>query len=316
MAVADRPRLGRGLKAILSVPVQVDAAAAPAPTAPQEAAAQPGDRLALIPIDKIDPNPHQPRAAIDPVALESLVASVKQSGVIQAVLVRPAAHGRYQLIAGHRRTEAARKAGLAAVPAVIRQESTDESQALEALIENIQREDLNPVERAKAYRTVIHDFKLTHAAAAQRLGEDRVTISNFLRILDLPEGVQMLVGRGLLSAGHAKVLAGLNDAARQEALANQAVKDGLSVRKLEELIAAPVAAPSSEATETAVAGHTRTLMAKSAHVVELEQDLSRKLGTKVRIFPAKKKNTGKLVIQYFSLDEFDRIVERLDDAKK
>jgi len=315
MAVADRPRLGRGLKAILSVPVQVDAAATPAPAAPQEAAAQPGDRLALIPIDKIDPNPHQPRAAIDPVALESLVASVKQSGVIQAVLVRPAAHGRYQLIAGHRRTEAAKRAGLAAVPAVIRQESTDESQALEALIENIQREDLNPVERAKAYRTVIHDFKLTHAAAAQRLGEDRVTISNFLRILDLPEGVQMLVGRNLLSAGHAKVLAGLNDAARQEALANQAVKDGLSVRKLEELIAAtpPPAAPSAE---TAVAGHTRTLMAKSAHVVELEQDLSRKLGTKVRIFPAKKKNTGKLIIQYFSLDEFDRIVERLDDAKK
>jgi ParB family chromosome partitioning protein len=183
-------------------------------------------------------------------------------------------------------------------------------QAEWALIENIQREDLNPIERAKAYRNYVDMFNFTHAQAAERLGEDRATISNFLRLLDLNAGVQDLVARGLLSAGHAKVLAGVTEAARQDALANRAVAEGLSVRKLEELVSAPPAELTGKEQETAVAAHTRTLTAKSPHVVELEQELSRKLGTRLRIFPSKKKNTGKIVIQYYSLDEFDRIVEK------
>ena len=221
--------------------------------------------------------------------------------------------GRYQLVAGHRRTQAAKLAGLTHVPALLRHDSTEAQQAEWALIENIQRQDLNPIERAKAYRSYIDTFKLTHYQAADRLGEDRATISNFLRMLDLNAGIQDLIARGLLSAGHAKVLAGISDKSRQDALANRAVAEGLSVRKLEE---AAAVSPGDLSGRTTVprrfSGHTRTLTAKSPHVVELEQELSRKLGTRLRIFPSKKKNTGKIVIQYFSLDEFDRIVEKFN----
>ena len=304
MNVKDRPRLGRGLKSLISHPVGVisppDNPPPPAPTH--------GDRFAEIDLALIDPNPHQPRAAIDPQTLKELAASIKSSGILQPVILKPV-DGRFQLVAGHRRTEAARLAGLATVPALLRHDSTEAQQAEWALIENIQRQDLNPIERAKAYRSYVDTFHLTHSQAAERLGEDRVTISNFLRLLDLNAGVQDLVARGLLSAGHAKVLAGITDAPRQDALANRAVAEGLSVRKLEEIIASPPADVTGQETSTVVSAHTRTLTAKSPHVIELEQELSRKLGTKLRIFPSKKKNTGKIVIQYFSLDEFDRIVD-------
>jgi ParB family chromosome partitioning protein len=312
MSVANRPRLGRGLKAIISQPVTIPSSTShsdPPSPAPQ------GERLAEIDLALIDPNPHQPRAAIDPVALKELAASIKHSGILQPIILRPApggeGGGRYQLVAGHRRTEAARLAGLKRIPALIRTDSTDEQQAEWALIENIQRQDLNPIERARAYRSYVDTFHLTHTHAADRLGEDRATISNFLRLLDLNPGVQDLVARGLLSAGHAKVLAGITDPVRQDALANRTVADGLSVRKLEEALAAPPAVIDAEESHTPVSAHQRTLTAKSPHVVELEQDLSRKLGTKLRIFPSKRKNTGKIVIQYYSLDEFDRIVEKI-----
>jgi len=305
MNVKDRPRLGRGLKSLISHPIGVSS---PPATLPPPVPTH-GDRFAEIDLALIDPNPHQPRSAIDPQTLKELAASIKSSGILQPVILKPV-DGRFQLVAGHRRTEAARLAGLAKVPALLRHDSTAAQQAEWALIENIQRQDLNPIERAKAYRSYVDTFQLTHAQAAERLGEDRVTISNFLRLLDLNAGVQDLVARGLLSAGHAKVLAGITDAPRQDALANRAVAEGLSVRKLEELIANPPADVSGQETTTAVSAHTRTLTAKSPHVIELEQELSRKLGTKLRIFPSKKKNTGKIVIQYYSLDEFDRIVEK------
>jgi ParB family chromosome partitioning protein len=305
MNVKDRPRLGRGLKSLISHPVGVNAS----PEVSSSAGVTGGDRFAEIDVALIDPNPHQPRAAIDPLTLKDLAASIKSSGILQPVILKPV-DGRFQLVAGHRRTEAARLAGLTRIPALLRHGSTEAQQAEWALIENIQRQDLNPIERAKAYRSYIDTFQLTHMQAAERLGEDRVTISNFLRLLDLNAGVQDLVGRGLLSAGHAKVLAGVTDAARQDTLANRAVAEGLSVRKLEEIVTTPPAEVGGQEKSTVVSAHTRTLTAKSPHVVELEQELSRKLGTKLRIFPSKRKNTGKIVIQYFSLDEFDRIVEK------
>src|SRR5262249_37177100 len=157
----------------------------------------------------------------------------------QPVILRANGEGRYQLIAGHRRTQAAKIAGLAKVPAIVRHDSTDERQAEWALVENIQRDDLNAIDRAKGYRAYIEKFQLTHAQAAQRLGEDRATISNFLRLLDLNAGVQDLVSRGILSAGHAKVLAGVTDPAKQDSLANRTVAEGISVRKLEEWVNAP-----------------------------------------------------------------------------
>lgn len=319
MAIKDRPRLGRGLKSLIAHPVTVEqgvpvtSGALPAAHGPP--APLPGERLLSVDVSLVDPNPHQPRSAMDPVALRELAASIKASGLLQPIILRPAEGGRYQLVAGHRRTEAAKLAGIQTLQAIIRDDSTDERQAEWALVENIQRQDLNAIERAKAYRRYVDTFLLTHAQAAERLGEDRTTISNFLRLLDLNPGVQDLVSRGILSAGHAKVLAGVTDPAMQDALANRAVTEGLSVRKLEEAVNAPPPATGvnpGEPETTEVAGHTRTLAAKSPHVIELEQDLSRKLGTKLRIFPSKKKNTGKIMIQYFSLDEFDRIVERFN----
>lgn len=295
-----KSRLGRGLQSLISTPP------AAAPTAEP---AKPTEGLAQIPVELIDPNPMQPRGAMDPVALEELTLSVKTSGIIQPVLALSLPNGRYQLIAGHRRTEAAKKAGLATVPAIIRTEMSADAQAEWALIENIQRQDLNPIERAKAYKAYIDRFNLTHAQAAEGLGEDRTVITNHLRLLELTQGVQDLISRGLLTAGHAKVLAGLPDKAMQDNLANQAIKEGMSVRKLEEL-ATQTPALAAETATTEVTGHTRVIAARSPHILELEQELSRKLGTKVRIVPAKKKNTGKLIIQYFSLDEFDRIVEK------
>jgi ParB family transcriptional regulator, chromosome partitioning protein len=309
MSVKDRSRLGRGLKALISSPVTVSP---PMPSSASTTPTDPRNLITDIPLDAIVPNPHQPRVSMDPTALRELANSIKYSGVLQPIIVQPLPDThppRYQLVAGHRRTEAAKLAGLTTIPAIIRHDATEEHQAEWALIENIQREDLNAIERAKAYRSYVDKFSLTHAQAAQRLGEDRATISNFLRLLDLNGGVQDLVARGILSTGHAKVLAGVTDPARQDAFANRVVTEGLSVRKLEELIAAPLSTD-AESDTTTVSAHTRTLTAKSPHVVELEQDLSRKLGTKLRIFPSKKKNTGKILIQYFSLDEFDRIVEK------
>ncbi len=313
MSVKDRPRLGRGLKSLISHPVTISSPKA----ATSDQSATTGDSLSQIDLASIAPNPHQPRSTMDPVALKELAASIRASGVLQPIIVRPAPPipgkpMQYQLIAGHRRTEAAKIAGLTHVPAIIRQDSTDERQAEWALVENIQRQDLNAIDRAKAYRAYVDTFHLTHAQAADRLGEDRTTISNFLRLLDLNIGVQDLVGRGILSAGHAKVLAGLSDLALQGSLANRVVTEGLSVRKLEELITTPVTSLDADATTTTVSAHPRTIIAKSPHVIDLEQDLSRKLGTKLRIFPSKKKNTGKIVIQYYSLDEFDRIIDKFN----
>jgi len=310
MSVKDRPRLGRGLKSLISHPVTVSPELQPTAGAAAPSTLPTDRRYAEIDIKLIDPNPHQPRGSIEPGALKELAASIKSSGILQPVILRPTAAGRYQLVAGHRRTEAAKLAGLTKVPALLRNDSSEEQQAEWALIENIQRQDLNPLERAKAYRSYIDTFRVTHAHAAERLGEDRATISNFLRILELNPGVQDLVARGLLSAGHAKVLAGISNPARQDALATQIVAEGLSVRKLEELLTATKPDIDGKDSSTTVSAHSRNIIAKSAHVVELEQDLSRKLGTKLRIFPSKKKNTGKLVIQYYSLDEFDRIVEK------
>ncbi len=297
-----KSRLGRGLQSLISAPSPI---ATPTPAE----AAPPTQGLAQIDIALIDPNPMQPRGEMDQAALNELAASVKVSGVLQPVLVMTTPAGRYQLIAGHRRTEAAKLAGLSQIPAIIRADASAETQAEWALIENIQRQDLNAIERAKAYRSYIEKFNLTHALAAERLGEERTVITNFLRLLDLNPGVQDLVARGLLSAGHAKVLAGVTDKTQQDALANQAVRDGLSVRKLEEVLSQTPTAPAETSTAEPT-GHTRTMTARSPHILELEQELSHKLGTKVKIIPAKKKNTGKIIIQYFSLDEFDRIVEK------
>ncbi len=310
-----KPRLGRGLSALMNS----GSARVSKPTenlSTSSVTAGPGsqhpsadgtfhDGPAQILLELIDDNPHQPRENIDSTALAELTASIKVSGILQPVLLRPVAN-RYQLVAGHRRTAAARAAGLTTIPAIVRSDTTEETQAEWAIIENIQRQDLNPLERAKAYKTYVERFHLTHAQAAQRLGEERTNLSNYLRLLDLQNDVQTFVATGQISFGHAKILAGIDDPARQNSLAKTIVEQGLSVRKLEDLVLEP---PADVIGSISVAAHDRTV--KSAHIVEMEQELSRKLGTKLRIFPARRKGAGKIVIQYFNLDEFDRIVGKI-----
>ncbi len=318
MAGNNKPRLGRGLGALIqSRPsakptyqtgrtdvMTVDEILSPAsPNAPL-ATILPGIRVQEIALDLIDPSPVQPRSSMDSTALQELAESIRSHGILQPVLLKPIGE-RYQLLTGHRRTEAAKIATLKTIPALVRTDSTDESQMEWALIENMQRQDLNPIERARAYRNYIDRFHFTHQQASQRLGEDRTTISNYLRLLDLHADVQHLVGGGKLSAGHAKVLAGISDPEWQVRLANLAIQDELNVRKLEVMSRQP------PADATVAAGDAGGKKVKSPHIIEMEQDLSRKLGTKLRIAPARRKGTGKIIIQYFTLDDFDRIAEKL-----
>ena len=305
--MAAQPRLGRGLNALITKNVKSHSDEVSGTTIsgrdevkdPQNNRESHANSIRIyeIQIDQIDNNPHQPREKMDSEALAELSTSIRAHGILQPVLLKQVGE-RYQLVAGHRRTAAAKNAGLRTVPAIIRSDTTPEQQIEWALIENIQRQDLNAVERAKAYRAYIERFSLTHSQAAARLGEDRTTITNFLRLLELPADIQDLITAGTISTGHAKVLAGIDDTERQIALASLAAQQGLSVRRLEALARESGAATA----RVAKAGSVRT-----PNVLDMEQQLSRQLGTKIRILPSRKKGAGKVVIQYFSVDEFDRI---------
>lgn len=294
-----KPRLGKGLNALIAQQTTA--------SHPDTPPVHRGNHIQHVPTEQIAANPAQPRSAFSDADVAELADSIKTHGILEPILLVRKGNDQYELIAGHRRTAAAKIAGLTQIPAIIRDSITPEQQTEWALVENIHREDLNPLDKAIAYRTYINRFHLTHQQAAERLGQDRASISNYLRILDLHPDIQALIRAGTLAFGHAKILAGVADPDRQLALANLTAQTGLSVRELERQAAAQPTAV--EGHQTIVQSHSRNI--KSAHVVELEQELSRKLGTKLRIFPARRKGAGKLVIQYFSLDEFDRIVENL-----
>ena len=316
-ATKPRSRLGRGLSSLISLSTPEDAppqhpaipatdTPSAAPDAPSDtsATAGPGIRVAEIPLSSIVPNPHQPRRHFNEASLNELSASLKSTGMIQPVIVRPAGDGSdtYQLIAGERRWRAARIADLAAVPAIIRDVDTV-TQAQMALIENIQREDLNPLDRALAYQALIKQLGLTQAELAGRLGEDRSTVANFLRLLELPVPVQDYIRDGRLSVGHAKLLAGVPSALEQQRLAALAVEQSLTVRNLERLVQnGPVA--SAAAAEAPAAK-------PSAHLQELERTLSRQLNLRAQIRPSSRKGHGRVVFHYSSLDQFDELLGRL-----
>src|SRR5579862_8843297 len=190
-----------------------------------------------LPVVVIQANPFQPRTSFDEASLASLTSSIRAVGVLQPVLVRPTSDGGYQLIAGERRWRAAKRAGLPTIPAIVRDVS-DMPSIEHALIENLHRQDLNPLEEAGAYQQLIEDFGLTHEQLSSRLGKSRVSITNTLRLFQLPPAVQKLVGEGQLSAGHAKALLGTPDRAFQEALARRVVSEQLSVRAVEEAVRA------------------------------------------------------------------------------
>jgi ParB family chromosome partitioning protein len=291
------------------LPVEVDVtppADLPTATSPQDV--RPGAPLSVtgpleIAVADIAPNPHQPRRQFDETSLIALAASIRSSGLVQPVVVRrqTGASG-YELIAGERRLRAAKLAGLEAIPAIVRQANAYE-QAQLALIENIQREDLNPMDRAYAYRTLIDQLGLTQAELAMRLGEDRSSITNFLRLLDLVEPVRGLVQDGALTLGHAKILAGVTDAVQQMDLAKRVLTQDLSVRNLERILQEPAAAPPVRQETTSAE--------PSAHIRDLEKSITSQLGMRVQVRSASKKGKGRLVIHYASLDQFDALLERL-----
>ncbi len=326
---AQKPRrLGRGLASLISSTRA--SAAAPPPerqleprTAGHYEPTARGTSPALsgradggpvgIPLASIVPNPHQPRRAFDKDQLAELADSIRQQGLLQPLLIVPsgeAAGGEYVLVAGERRLRAAAMAGLETVPCVVKQAT--EHQMLEwALVENIQRADLNPVERAAAFQDYMDKFGATQKELAGTLGLPRSTISNYIRILDLCDETQAYLLDGSLSFGHAKVLAGLaGQAGRQARLARKAAEGGLSVRQLERLVAATFDG-GRDGNGIGEGGREATRAGKSQYIIDVEQQLGRTLGTKVVIRPGRGKHTGRIELRYNGLDDFDRIIGAL-----
>lgn len=290
-------RLGRGLASLMGEVAEPENALRAA-----TAAVSSGRDIA---IESIRPNPQQPRTEFDDEALRELANSIRQSGVIQPVVVRPT-DGTYELIAGERRWRAAQLAGLTALPAVVR-DATDQQMLEFALIENIQRADLNPLDRARAYRQACEQFGESAETLAEALGEDRTTVTNYMRLLELPDEVQALVRGGALSMGHARALLGLASKEVMGKLAEEAVETGHSVRKLEEL----VRRAKSNGKATAKEADDGEAPKKRPLVADLEERFSQSLGTRVTIQEGRKRNTGRIVINYFSVDDFSRVAAKL-----
>lgn len=294
--MARRSGLGRGLGAL--IPSEVT-------TADDEAA------LRDLAISQIEPNPNQPRGHFDEEALVALTASISELGVLQPVLVRPVGMDRYELIAGERRWRAAKRAGLQSIPAVVRR--IDDAASLEqAVVENLHRADLNPLEEAGAYQQLIEDFKLSHEEVARRVGKSRSAVSNTLRLFQLPPAVQRLVADSQLSAGHARALLGTPDRAYQEALARRAVAEQLSVRQVEEAVRARSGEAATEEPEPASgpapsrsSGDGASSRLRPPGLLELEELLSDRLDTRVRVSMGAKR--GKVTIEFATLEDLERI---------
>ena len=299
-----KKRLARGLDSLLSATrlQELDhvAGQSPAETPAPQTRPSAGERLTELPIEQITRNPHQPRQQWNSDRLRELADSIKTHGVVQPIVVRQLDQG-YQLIAGERRLRAATLAGKTNITALVRR--ANEDQVLEwALVENIHRADLNPLERARAYRHYISNCSLTQDAAAQRLGEDRSTLANYMRLLDLPEEIRDMLAGGRLSMGHARALLACSRADQQLALARTAADGGLSVRQLEKRLqkkSEPQQLPPEHA-------------GRQAHVAELEREMTQHFGTKVSINSSgRRRQRGRIVIEFYSLDDFDRLREAL-----
>ncbi|MGA0023779.1 MAG: ParB/RepB/Spo0J family partition protein [Burkholderiales bacterium] len=261
--------------------------------------AAPGDTTGSLPVAALRPGKYQPRTRMDQAALETLAASIKAQGIMQPILVRPTANGEHEIIAGERRWRAARMAGLAQVPVLVRNVPDQQALAV-ALIENIQREDLNALEEATGIERLIGEFALTHQAVADAIGKSRAAVSNLLRLLELAPPVKSLLGEGRIEMGHARALLAL-PALRQVELANEAAAKGLSVREVEQRVAAAL---------TNRGGIARKKRPVARDVARLQENLAEKLGTRVQI-KTRPKGKGSVVIDYSSLDDLDRLIRRL-----
>jgi len=275
-----------------SAPAQTQAGSGPPPTVD-------GAWFAELPLDAITANPRQPRTVFEEEALGELVASLREVGLLQPVVVRPVGADRYELIMGERRWRAAREAGFTAIPAIVRA-TGDDDLLRDALLENLHRSQLNPLEEAAAYDQLLQDFGCTHDELAGRIGRSRPQISNTLRLLKLPPSVQRRVAAGVLSAGHARAVLGLDDAPAQERLAQRIVAEGLSVRSVEEIVAlggddSPVAS-----------GGPRARAPVPAKLAAVADRLSDRFETRVRVDLGRSK--GRIVVEFASVDDLERIV--------
>ena len=256
-----------------------------------------------VAISAISPNPRQPRTHFDPVALEELIASIKEIGILQPPVVRQTSPGKYELIMGERRFRAAKAAGLKTIPVIIRQ-TPDNELLREALIENIHRSQLNALEEAAAYSQLLTDFNCTHEELAQKLGRSRPLISNTIRLMNLPTSVQQKLASGVLSAGHARALLGLSDASTIEKLAARIVSEGLSVRATEEIISS--GAPKGQSTKK-----PKQTKSASPELQEIAERIGDALDTRVSIQGSAKKGT--IVIEFAGAEDLKRITKALEN---
>jgi ParB family chromosome partitioning protein len=283
---ARKSGLGRGLDALL-------------------AAGRPTGGFAMLPVDAVDPNPDQPRDRFSSEPLQGLADSIKEVGVLQPIVVRPAgANGRHVLVAGERRLRAARMAGLTEIPAVIR-DGDDQGRLVEAVVENVQREDLDPLEEAAAYRSLMEDFGLNHEQVAARVGKSRSAVTNSVRLLGLPGAIQTLLVTGKLSAGAARALLGTDDTAYAVRIANKAAAEGWSVRQVEEAVRARQAGTAPEEKKP-----PRVRKDRAAQIIALEERLGERLGSPVHI-EYTRRGGGKMTIRFGSLDDLERIYRSL-----
>ncbi|MFI5893253.1 ParB/RepB/Spo0J family partition protein [Actinoplanes sp. NPDC051513] len=314
----NRPRggLGRGLGALIPTAPAVDPSSppvAPMPAPPpleshgrppvddHQLAPVPGARFAELPVTSIVPNAKQPRHHFDEEALEELKTSIREVGFLQPIVVRDLADGHFELVMGERRWRAAQAVGKETIPAIVR-DTRDDAMLRDALLENIHRANLNPLEEAAAYQQLLEEFGATHEELAKRIGRSRPQISNTIRLLNLPPQVQQRVAAGVLSAGHARALLGLNDGQAQVDLANRIVAEGISVRSTEEIVTLALAdgAPAKKAAPT------RRAKVHAPALNELADRLSDRFDTRVKVDIGR--NKGKITIEFATVDDLERIV--------
>ena len=325
----SRPRggLGRGLGALIPTGATVattvtepevgDAATEAMPATAREVTAPtpgkenltpvPGVRLAELPVAAIVPNPKQPRQTFDEEALEELKTSIREVGLLQPIVVRPLGADRYELVMGERRWRASQAVGRETIPAIVR-ETRDDGMLRDALLENIHRVNLNPLEEAAAYQQLLEEFGATHEELAKRIGRSRPQISNTIRLLNLPAAVQRRVAAGVLSAGHARALLSLEDADAQEALAHRIVAEGLSVRATEEAVALAISGDVESKPRA-----KRRAKPHSPALTELAERLSDRFDTRVKVDLGRSK--GKITIEFATVDDLERIVGLIGDRK-
>jgi len=298
-----KPVLGRGLASL--IPRTLPASGTPAPESRPDHGVT-GEMIATIELGRISRNPFQPRADFDPVALDELRQSIVEKGVIQPITVRRVEDG-YQLISGERRVRAAREAGLERIPAYILMVESNEEMLELALIENLQREHLNPIEVAISYKRLIDECTLTQEQVSQRIGKDRSTITNTLRLLRLPEKIQTSVRTGGISGGHARALLAIEDQAVQLGVFQEVVERGLSVRQVERMVRAQTKQRKARVTPL-------PLEPTDSSFAAVEDRFRQLLGTKVHVKPLAN-GKGEIVLEYYSLEDLERLLELFDGAQ-